>query len=161
MNENSNFFNWITVLSVQLWILQLVDSQHNFRYLHIFQIVYQHIRNVNIVFKHVILFNAKKLRIYVQVNDNHTATLTANLKLHNRTYLLNFNLNVSNKSYSCHNKKQFKINFIYLIALSVKPYKGEPKVGPCHSNDSMIQWALKERFTGMSYRFYVPFKLIF
>lgn len=36
-------------------------------------------------------------------------------------------------------KNNLKLTFVYLIALSVKPYKGEPKVGPCHSNDSMIQ----------------------
>lgn len=52
-----------------------------------------------------------------------------------------------------------KLTFFYLIALSVKPYKGEPKVGPCHSNDS--SGALKKRFTGMSYRFYVPIDLLF
>lgn len=56
-------------------------------------------------------------------------------------------------------KNNLKLTFVYLIALSVKPYKGEPKVGPCHSNDS--SGALKERFTVMSYRFYVPINLLF
>lgn len=39
-----------------------------------------------------------------------------------------------------------KLTFVYLIALSVKPYKGEPKVGPCHSNDS--SGALKKGLQG-------------